>query len=360
MIGQRLKLARAAAGLSLRDLETKIDGRVTAQAIHKYERNVSMPGSGVLIALANALGVSAEYLVGDQEIVLEGVEFRKKRRVGRREEAQIEANVLHLVERYLVLEELLGLATVTWDRPRAAPYPVAIDPADAGFGARSLRDHWRLGLDPIPNLAELLEERGIKVLAAELTNIDGLTAGVRRGEGMVVPVIVVQQTKWGERRRFTMAHELGHLVLDFGPKVNVEEAAHRFAEAFLMPAEALWAMIGKRRTSIGWTELFDIKRIFGVSVQALTHRCTHLGIFGIALSKRLFSEFSRRGWSRPPYDEPYPMHVEKLARFERLCFRALAEGAISESKAAELLGISVHKLNRQMEQPPAAGATNAL
>ena len=53
------------------------------------------------------------------------------------------------------------------------------------------------------------------------------------------------------------------------------------------------------------------------------------------------------------------MNVERLARFERLCFRALAEGAIPASKAAELLGITVHDLNRQMEQPPAADAASA-
>ena len=74
MIGQRLKLARAAAGLSLRDLEEKIGNRVTAQAIGKYERNESMPSSGVLIALASALDVSEDYLVGDQDMVLEGID----------------------------------------------------------------------------------------------------------------------------------------------------------------------------------------------------------------------------------------------------------------------------------------------
>ncbi len=43
---------------------------------------------------------------------------------------------------------------------------------------------------------------------------------------------------------------------------------------------------------------------------------------------------------------------EEPKRFERLTFRALAEGAISESKAAELLGLSVRDLNRRMEEPP--------
>ena len=58
MIGERLKLARAAAGLSLRDLEARLDGLVTAQAIGKYERDEMMPSSTVLIALARALKVT--------------------------------------------------------------------------------------------------------------------------------------------------------------------------------------------------------------------------------------------------------------------------------------------------------------
>ena len=132
MIGKRVKLARSAAGLSLRDLETKIGNRVTAQAISKYERDESMPGSGVLIALADALGVSVDYLLGDRDMVLDSVEFRKKKLTSKREEAQVEARVLHLLERYLTVEELLGLPSVAWHRPREAPWPVLRDLVEAG------------------------------------------------------------------------------------------------------------------------------------------------------------------------------------------------------------------------------------
>ena len=354
MIGQRLKLARSAAGLSLRDLSTKVGNRITAQAIGKYERNESMPSSGVLIALADTLGVSVDYLVGDQDMGFEAVEFRKKTVTRRREEAQVEAKVLHLLERYLMVEELLHLRSVEWHSPPEAPYPVVRDVAEADRAARSLREHWGLGNDPIPNLVELLEEQGIKVLAVNLTNIDGLTAHVRRSEHGVVPVIVVNRQEWGERQRFTLAHELGHLVMDVAPKVNEEKAAYRFAGAFLMPANALWAAIGKRRTSIGWGELFALKQLFGVSVQAITYRCKELGIFREAMFRRLFDDFARFGWRSPPYKEPYARKKgEEPKRFERLTFRALAEGAISEAKAAELLGMSVHELNSQMEEPPA-------
>ena len=81
MIGRRLRLARTAAGLSLSGLEDAIGNLVTAQAIGKYERDESMPGSGVLIALADALGVSIDYLVGDEEMVLEAIDFRKNERI---------------------------------------------------------------------------------------------------------------------------------------------------------------------------------------------------------------------------------------------------------------------------------------
>lgn len=352
MIGQRLKLSRSASGLSLRDLEEKIGNRVTAQAIGKYERNESMPSSGVLIALADALGVSVDYLVGDQEMILEAVEFRKKTITSKREESQVEAKTLHLLERYLMVEELLHLRSVEWHSPREAPYPVIRGFSEADMAARSLRDHWGLGHDPIPNLVELLEEQGIKILAVDLTNIDGLTARVRRTKKSDVPVIVVNRKEWGERQRFTLAHELGHIVLDVNARVDEEKAAHRFAGAFLMPAEALWAKIGKHRTSIGWDELFELKQIFGASVQAVTYRCKDLGIFNVSLFRRLFDEFTRRGWRTPPYKEPYSKEGEKPKRFERLTFRALAEGAISEPKAAELLRLSVHELNRRMEEPP--------
>ena len=53
----------------------------------------------------------------------------------------------------------------------------------------------------------------------------------------------------------------------------------------------------------------------------------------------------------PPYAEPMPLPPEEPQRFKRLCFRALAEDAISEAKAAELLGITVRQLSQEIERP---------
>jgi len=115
VIGKRLKLARSAAGLSLRELQAKIENRVTAQVIGKYERNEAMPGSAVLIALSDALNVRVApgqsqghaYLFGNPDMDFEIVEHRKKANTTKREESQVEAQALYFLERYLLVEEWL-------------------------------------------------------------------------------------------------------------------------------------------------------------------------------------------------------------------------------------------------------------
>lgn len=353
MIGHRLKLARSAAGLSLRQLSDTIDNRVTAQAIGKYERDESMPSSSVLMALARALDVTVEYLMSDPDLVLEGLEFRKKSLTRKREEARLEAKVLDRLDRYLTVEAVLGLPSIDWDKPREAPYPVGNEIMEADGAALSIRRHWGLGLDPIPNMLELLEERGIKVLSIPLGDIDGMTAKVRRLDDVFAPVVVVNAGHWGERQRFTAAHELGHLMISVNPGIDEEKAAHRFAGAFLMPAETLWSEIGKRRKSISLGELLDLKQLFGASVQAIVFRCKDLGIIANTTYRALFQEFSQRGWRNPPYQEPLALPSEEPSRFERLCFRAASESAISEPKAAELLGVSIHALREKMDPPGA-------
>jgi IrrE N-terminal-like domain len=104
-----------------------------------------------------------------------------------------------------------------------------------------------------------------------------------RSKQLPVPVIVIRRGVHGERQRFNLAHELGHMVVDVqGDDKFRGKAAHRFAGAFLMPAEALWSNVGRHRSSIGWSELFAVKQLLqllGASVQAITYRCGDLGIF---------------------------------------------------------------------------------
>ena len=161
-------------------------------------------------------------------------------------------------------------------------------------------------MDPIPDLAELMEERGIKVLSLQFEDhVDGLTADVCRPDKPPLPIIMVNARHWGERQRFTLAHELGHILMQpLDDKNATERSAHRFAGAFLMPAEALWAEIGMHRTSFGMGELVQLKKLFRVSLQALTYRFLDLGIITRSVFKEMFEYFSQQNYRTPPYKEP--------------------------------------------------------
>ncbi len=163
---------------------------------------------------------------------------------------------------------MLRLKSVDWEKPRSAPHPVS-EIREAEDAARSVREDWGLGNDPIPQLAELLEERGIKVLSLALRNIDGLAAKIRRKDHATARVVVVRCDAWSERKRFTLAHELGHMVIDPASGMSdgeIEKAAHRFAGAFLMPADSLRAEMGSSRSSVSIGELVGLKDRFGVSI----------------------------------------------------------------------------------------------
>lgn len=347
MIGKRLKQARDALGLSLRGLEAAIQNQVSAQAIGKYERDEMMPSSTILLALAKALNITPEYLLSTREIELEGVDFRKEPQAGAKEERAVQAVVLDKVERYLEIEELWPSADQRWRSPLREEFKInCID--DAEKAAEVLREIWNLGIDPIPVMAELLEEMGIKVVALDLPiEVSGSKAFVKRKQQDNVPVVVVNQKHNGERQRFTLAHELAHLVLRFTSMSDLdqEKAANRFAGAFLMAKEMMHRLIGENRTSISLGELAELKKIFKVSIAALVVRCNQLGVLTKAAYGRLFGEIKALGWNSLTSNEPNQLDPEIPQRMERLCLRAVAEGAISESKAAELLQISVRKLD---------------
>ena len=247
MFSERLKLARKRSGLSLRALSSAMGGIVSAQAIGKYERAEMMPSSTVAIALAESLDVSLSYLLSPTTVSLESVEFRKLASTRARERAAVEGEVLDHVDRYLQIEEILGIDTTPSERPQGA-IQIVNSVEDAEQAATAVRAAWNLGGGPIPDMTELLEERGIKVFKWSLPgSVDGLSCNVRRLGGTDVPVVVCSTEKSLERQRFTIAHELGHIVLDIPSDVQGEKACHRFAAAFLVPEEELMREVGRRR-----------------------------------------------------------------------------------------------------------------
>ncbi len=362
MIGTRIKLARKKSGLSLRALADALEGKVSAQAIGKYERGEMTPSSGVLLALCKALEVSLSYLMDSQGIQLTRVDFRTKANTTAKDRAHVETEVIEWIERYLQIETILELDSAKWHPPIRPARPLK-NIEETESLANEVRKNWQLGGDPIPNMTELLEEKGLKVLVKELPKkVSGFTCLVRRGDDQSdLPVIVVNKICSLERRRLTLAHELAHRIIDpinFDEK-DEEKAATYFAGAFLIPKDHLEKEIGKHRSHFGYKELIDIKRLYRVSMASLIVRLKNIGIITNAKMIYAFQTIARGCRTL----EPEPLESadmqgkrEKPYRFERLCYRALAEGLISLSKAAELLRRPINEVESELKGPGQASA----
>jgi len=339
-IGERLKGARLRAGLNLRDLAEQVG--VSAQAISKYERGLDTPGSSVLIRLAQALKVRVEYLMRPVNIILSQPCYRRRAGLSQKDQRTIQSQVQDWLERYLSIEAIVA-SQAEFKMPETKRQVDTIE--DVEQAALDLHQAWNLGLDPIDDLVETLEGRGIKVgIVPGADDFDALTLCANE----TMPIIVIKDGVPGDRQRFSIAHELGHIILVIPPEWEddqAEKAAYRFAGAFLAPAPAVRQELGVRRQKLDLYELHLLKHKYGMSMQAWIHRASDLGIIPGTVAAGMYKRFRSNNWHREEPGDPYP--PEKLNRLERLVMRAMVEDVISESRAAELLGMPLTEFWRQ-------------
>jgi Zn-dependent peptidase ImmA (M78 family)/DNA-binding XRE family transcriptional regulator len=329
MIGERIKTARRAAGLSQRAVAEAVG--VSAMAISKYERELDVPSSDVLLRLAQALNVKTEYFLRPVTVTVTAASYRRRTSLPRKQEHAIMGQIQEWLERYLDVERFFN-GSSGFDLPADLICRVA-SLSEVEQVVLDLHRAWHLGWDPIENLVEVLEDRGIKVgLVGGHEDFDALTFWANDN----IPVIVVKRDLPGDRQRFNLAHELGHLVLEPVEGVDAEKAAYRFAGAFLVPEPVVRFELGPQRQRLDLHELHLLKHKYGLSMQAWVYRAKDLDILSESAAVQLFKQFRQQGWHRQEPGDPIP--PEEPGRLKRLVIRALAEDMISQSRAAELLG----------------------
>lgn len=150
-----------------------------------------------------------------------------------------------------------------------------------------MRDAWKLDLNPIGDLTDTLETLGLLVIVVDEDNpgFSGLTATARSSDGRTYPTVAVSSRWPGDRQRFTLAHELGHLLLTrrLDGAINEEKACDSFAGAFLAPQAAVLQLLGPVRRGVEWQELFALKHEFGLSMAAWLQRARQCGVITEAL-----------------------------------------------------------------------------
>ncbi len=343
-MGNRIKAARRRVSLSQRDLASEVG--VSAMAISKYETDKAIPGSKVLLGLSRALDVKTEFFFRPSHGELRLPSYRCKTALPKRAEDAILGEVQEWWERYKEVEMLLDV-DCSFSLPEEFITSLQIsDSVNEHWEdvAVVLRKFWKLGSGPIENLVQVLEDKGIKVGSVDgHPDFDAITFW--SSDGDEVPVVAVKRDRPGDRQRFSLAHELGHILQKALNLQETESAAHRFAGAFLVPADVARFELGESRKKLDWYELHLLKHKYGLSMQAWIYRAKDLNIISHSWASRAFSSFRKRGWHEQEPGDQLPS--EEPMRMKRLILRALVEEVISSVKAEELLGCSLDEFFNQ-------------
>lgn len=317
ILPSRISEAREARAMSMEDLAKKIG--VTRQSISKYERGIISPSPEMLQAISLSLGLPVEFFYKDEKNPNAGSSplfFRSNSRISKKVKTACKYQIKWTDEIKKQLEEYVDF--VERDLPTIEKDFEDLSLEDVEDLALSIRKHWGLADDPIGDLIGVLENRGIFV--AQFSAFKGIEAFSCWSNA--TPYILYHSIqKSAVRTRFSLLHELGHLIMhssiaqsDSVKKEIVDLAdmqADRFAAAFLLPATSFPKEI--RSTSLA--SLIAVKQKWGASISAIINRCETLELLTEHQINYLKRQITmQRYWYKEPLDNILTVSEPEMIR----------------------------------------------
>ncbi|MCB9994238.1 MAG: XRE family transcriptional regulator [Hyphomicrobiaceae bacterium] len=201
-----------------------------------------------------------------------------------------------------------------------------------------VRAHWKISSGPIKNLTRLMEKAGVVVGESNFhgASVSGVTF-VAPGRP---PIVLVNRNHPADRLRFTLAHELGHLIMHRFPTSTMEDEANMFASAFLLPPNEMRDVFRGRRVTLEL--LASLKREWRVSMQALLMSAQSLKCVTANQARYLWQQISSRGWRTRepasldfPFDRPTVLPTILRSHIDDLGFDVSELISISRVKATD-------------------------
>lgn len=336
-IGDNLKRFRLLKGLSLQKAGDLLN--MSATAVSKYEKGLLIPNSSKLIEFSKAYDIKTKELLKVYNVPLMSfASFRKKKRLTGQRLELLKEVIQNEVTKYL---EIISINNTSVLKIKKHNCKTLEDVEDIAI---KFRESIKISnKQPLSDLINVLENLGIIIIQIkninnQFSDFDGLSEIVNN-----VPVIVLlDDIKDGARQRFTIAHELGHLLLSTD-KLDEEKMCNRFASSLLMPKEAVINEFGKHRNNISFYELNAFKEEYKVSYSAIIYRLKDLDIISTYLYKRLSIILN----SKIGINDPNPIAVEKSYQFKKIVYKLENDNIITINKACELLGVTINEYNKE-------------
>lgn len=325
-VGDVILVLRRAGNITQEELATQLG--ITQAALSRYENDLRDPDDEMVEKLGDALGVTADFLRHEfqmQGAIAADAHMRRQKTTKPSDWKRVEArlNALRMHSSYLL--ERVPM--------RPQNHVVQLDPEEHApeQAAAMLRASWRMPIGPVRNLIRWVESAGVIVVEEDF--------GTHRIDGMSqwagdYAVIVLNGALPTDRKRLTVAHELGHLVLHSQyVDPDVEEQANQFAAEFLMPAH----VIGPQLTNLTLGKLSDLKREWGVSMQAIFERAYRMGKVTADDRQRFYRQMNSRGWkTREPGSDLLSPEAPELAAS---IGRQLDKTGLTQLEIRQLIGV---------------------
>jgi len=341
------RLARAARGLTQKEIEQ--GSGYTQAAISKIENGLELPSEEMIAALSQVLGFPREFFFQDGRVIgLPQYHYRKRARLGSRVLQKIEADIniqcMHIKK---LVKSYEGIA-----EPRLPSIDLDMEQWTPQEAAQQIRGYWMIPRGPIDNLITIVEEAGVVVVPLDF-NTSLLDAMSFRLPGLP-PMIFINRVVPGDRFRFTLAHELAHLILHNDPLDDgeMEDDADKFAAELLIPAAEIRPFL--KQPSLG--KLGRVKTHWKVSIKALIYNAHQLKLITPSQYRNLNIQYSKAGYSR---GEPFPIEIEKPLLLTDMVNHHMRELGYSGADMSQLLLLEPEEFQgRYMEKPRLRIVTN--
>lgn len=317
-IPARMRQARISRGITTSEL-AEIVG-VTRQSISRYEIGTLDPSESTMRGIVDSLNYPIDYFKKPMPEVnadysQSAVYYRKQKNVSLKLRDAAEARLEQFSEIDIFFRKFVDFPKV--DIPKipmeaGKEDSIGIDPERVAI---NLRNYWKLGDGPIPNLCRLLEKKGF-IISTMQRGCKKILAFSRWYKNGIPYIFYGSDLQSAVKYRFDLAHELGHLIMhshitseDLESKEiydMIEEEANVFAGAFLLPASSFASEI----YSSSIDHLLMLKKKWKVSVAAMIYRAQELNLLSNSQILYLKEQMKvRRYWHREPYDDE--MQMEK-------------------------------------------------
>jgi Zn-dependent peptidase ImmA (M78 family)/transcriptional regulator with XRE-family HTH domain len=324
-----LQLARGARGLTQSELASASD--VTQALISRIENGLDAPSEEVLSSLSKALHFPrAFFFEEDRALGLPQYHYRKRAKLGARILQKIEADTnirrIHVqkLSRSFELGHRVNTPIIDLDLAELTPQQAA----------QQLRGYWTIPRGPIDNLTAIVERAGIVIIPVNFGThlMDALSFRIPG----VQPLIFINCNLPGDRYRFTLAHEVAHLILHNSPMSDdkMEEEADKFAAEFLMPAIEIRPYL--KSPSLG--TLGRVKGLWKVSIKSLIVNSYHLKLITPSQYRGLNVNYSKAGYSK---GEPFPIELERPSLLPEMVAYHIQNLSYSAQEIARLLLLEV-------------------